>query len=126
MSTAKILIATFLAAASCSAVGVGDSMRAVEITREPAAAPPTGGPSPTSGPFLCDFPANHCVACGGPALPPCPANGSSGPLCCVGDICVVWSGSHCSGDLGWCFNYTKTTDPSGVVVATCHDDQEGD
>ncbi len=62
----------------------------------------------------------HCHGCDDPAG--CPQE-DSGPLCCVGSVCVEWSGSHCSGDLGWCFNYTKSQDPAtGVTVATCHDE----
>lgn len=68
-------------------------------------------------PWLCDLDGGRwCVAC-----PDC-AQGNSGPLCCVSGYCVEWTGSHCSGVLGWCFDYTTKPDPAtGITVAECHD-----
>lgn len=120
MNTAKILLCAFAFATSCSAAGVGDSMRSATV-----APPPQEPPTAEKGPFLCEFPGNYCEPCGGAAGPPCPENGKSGPLCCVGDVCVEWSFSHCSGVLGWCFNYTETTGPSGATQAICHDEKGG-
>jgi hypothetical protein len=124
MNTAKILLCAFVLATSCSAAGVGDSMRAAPA---PVAEAPQVRPTAEDGPYICDFPANYCEPCSfsDPNLPPCPLEGKSGPLCCIGDVCVVWSGSHCSGDLGWCFNYTETTGPSGATQAICHDEKGG-
>lgn len=82
-------------------------------------------PEPGELPWLCSIDGGrHCKGCDDPAG--CPQD-DSGPLCCVpGGPCVVWSGSHCSAVLGWCFNYTTETDPAtGVQVATCHDQPPG-
>lgn len=122
MTTAKILFVAFVAATSCSASGLGQSSDASDPIISPA---PVPADQPSGMPDLCSFPAGYCQPCGGSALPPCP-QGLSGPLCCNNGACVVWSGSHCSGDLGWCFNYTTSTSETGLVVATCHDDQEDD
>lgn len=61
-----------------------------------------------------------CTACGAEGEPACP-QGDSGALCCQGGVCVVWTGGDCSGDLGWCSNYTTETGPSGIEEATCWD-----
>lgn len=73
---------------------------------------------------LCDLEdGRFCDACGGPGEAECP-QGDQGALCCSGDVCVVWSGSTCSGTLGYCYNYTTSRDPAtGVEQATCHDDR---
>lgn len=111
MSVIKPLLLALAFAGSCSVVA------------RPDAGPPVEAVQPGGMPDLCSYSVGYCEPCGGAGMPSCP-QGDSGALCCSGDVCVIWSGSHCSGDLGWCSNYTKEVDPAtGVTVATCHDDQ---
>lgn len=117
----KILIA-LLTVTSCS----GASMPAVTVSVAPtpqAQASPTAPPRPEDFPNICDEPEDYCEPCGGVNGPPCPA-GMSGPLCCMDGVCVVWDFSHCSGDLGWCFNYTLHETATGIKEAVCHDEED--
>lgn len=103
-------------------IGVELDPNATDTEGEPEAMRAVAGPStnPDDYKTLCSLSGGrHCHGCDNPAG--CPQE-NSGPLCCVGSLCVIWSGSHCSGDLGWCFNYTTSQDPSGITVATCHDE----
>lgn len=113
--------AVILAAAIVGMAAGGCPARTTS-TEPPATMRAVTGPStdPNDYTWLCDINSRHCHGCDDPAG--CPQE-DSGPLCCVGTVCVEWSGSHCSGDLGWCFSYTKTQDPAtGVTVAACHDE----
>lgn len=57
----------------------------------------------------------------------CPV-GSSGWLCCSGGYCVaVAAVGDCNSTVGWCSNYTESTQCNAAgyctKVATCHDEQ---
>jgi len=39
-------------------------------------------------------------------------------VCCSDAVCVGWSGSTCSGELGWC-EAAFSEDDTGITVAAC-------
>ena len=114
MTTPKILLLAAALASSCSVAAATDSMRA------PAPSSDVERSKYPSMPDICSLNEGRwCEPCGLAGLPVCP-QGDSGPLCCSGDVCVVWTGGKCK-DLGWCNNYTIEETSSGVEQATCHD-----
>lgn len=113
----KILVA-LLTIVSCSAASESS------VTASPEAAAMRAS---TGMPDLCSYP-DVCEPCGGAGMPACPPAEDSGALCCSrdGSVCVPWSGGACGGLLGYCANFTSSRDPaSGVIEATCHDNQGG-
>jgi hypothetical protein len=84
-----------------------------------ASATPKGWPDHEDMPWLCDL--DDGAWCDPSA--PRSSTGNNGALCCAGGFCVEWDYGACGGVLGWCGDYSLATDPAtGIVVATCHDD----
>lgn len=110
----KTLIGILVLAGSCATIGPST------LAQPPRSAPATS----SSIADLCTLDGGrYCTPCGGPTLPLCP-QADSGALCCSSGVCVIWSGSTCSGVLGWCADYT-TSRESGIITATCHDGSGG-
>lgn len=71
-------------------------------------------------PQLCELDGGRwCSECEGDEC----ADGSSGWLCCSGDVCVAVNFyADCTiGVCGWCNDYTESLDKKGNTIAACHD-----
>jgi len=75
---------------------------------------------PAGAVWLCEVESGQW--CQSPRTVQTPPMEASGSLCCWNGVCVKWGGGACSGDLGWCADFTTAEDPvTGIVEATCHD-----